>query len=125
MLKPYGNPARNSNSGNYGCMGCHMPHLRSMAQFLFASIADFEFKVLWLQVLLPTAPDAHIPDSFFERTGRDLKAEWQRVKKQREQDETLMTKAHREKLRMAGRKVHKYATIRVRFPEGIILQGML
>ena len=74
-------------------------------------------------MLLPTAPDSEIPDSFFERTGRDLKSEWQRVKKQREVDQTLMTKAHREKLRMVGRKVHKYATVRVRFPEGIVLQG--
>lgn len=76
-------------------------------------------------MLLPTAPDSHIPDTFFERTGRDLKAEWQRVKTQRDEEQTLMTKAHREKLRMTGRKVHKYATVRVRFPEGVVLQGAL
>lgn len=75
------------------------------------------------QVLLPTAPGTDVPEWFFDRTGGDLKAEFQRTRAAREQRETLMTRAWREKLAQAGRKQHKFATVRVRFPEGVLLQG--
>eukprot|EP00892_Ulva_mutabilis_P011389 jgi/Ulvmu1/8622/UM046_0022.1 len=74
-------------------------------------------------VLLPTALGSDVPEWFFDRTGADLKAEFQRTRAARELRETLMTRAHREKLTQAGRKQHKFATIRVRFPEGVLLQG--
>lgn len=74
-------------------------------------------------MLLPTAPGTDVPDWFFDRTGGDLKAEFHRTRQARELRETLMTRAYREKLTQAGRKHHKFATIRVRFPEGVLLQG--
>lgn len=64
-----------------------------------------------------------MPNWFFDRTGADLKAEFHRTRQARELRETLMTRAYRDKLAQTGRKKHKFATIRVRFPEGVLLQG--
>ena len=50
-----------------------------------------------------------------------------KAKKRREMDSMLMTRAYREKL--AGGKTHKgtyiYAVIRVRLPEGLLLQVII
>ena len=54
----------------------------------------------------------------------ELKQAYVAAKKRREQDSMLMTRAYREKL--AGGKTQKgtyiYAVIRVRLPEGLLLQ---
>jgi len=75
------------------------------------------------QVLLPVTPDTQVPDWFFERTGADVKAEYLRLVKRREEGEVLTTRAHREKERAGAAVTHTQASVRVRFPEGVCLQG--
>ncbi|KAK9843223.1 hypothetical protein WJX74_008871 [Apatococcus lobatus] len=81
------------------------------------------------QVLLPVELNAEVPEWIFERTGLELKRMWQAARKQREQDQMLMTRATRERLaqqRMgtaATRTPSSTSTIRVRFPNGLLLQG--
>ncbi|KAL0035323.1 hypothetical protein WJX77_000882 [Trebouxia sp. C0004] len=77
------------------------------------------------QVLLPAETDAQVPDWVFHQSPADLKQAFMTAKKRREMDSMLMTRAYREKL--AGGKTQKgtyiYAVIRVRLPEGLLLQG--
>lgn len=51
-----------------------------------------------LQVLLPVTPDTNLPDYFFERTGADVKAEFMRLYKQRQESQVcvraLCVRAH-------------------------------
>jgi len=82
------------------------------------------------QVWLPATPDTSLPDSFFDRTPADVKAEFQATVRRRAAGEQLMTRAMREAAaaRAAGRPpggrgLPPRATLRVRFPEGLILQG--
>lgn len=76
-----------------------------------------------VQVLLPVAADVAVSDEVFKRSGRELKHDWQRAKKEREQSEMLMTRAMRERLAAKKKRQHAFARVRVRFPEGVILQG--
>lgn len=70
--------------------------------------------------------DADLPAHFFEKTSADAKREYQRLQKQKQQEGMLMTRAMRAAAATPTvRKVHAYASVRVRLPEGIILQGML
>ncbi|KAL3148606.1 hypothetical protein ABBQ38_014034 [Trebouxia sp. C0009 RCD-2024] len=77
------------------------------------------------QVLLPEPTDTQVPDWLFQQSGMELKQAYAAAKKRREMDSMLMTRAYREKL--AGGKTQKgmyiYAVIRVRLPEGLLLQG--
>lgn len=77
------------------------------------------------QVLLPAETDAQVPDWVFQQSPTELKQAFTNAKKKREMDSMLMTRAYREKL--AGGKTQKgtyiYAVIRVRLPEGLMLQG--
>ena len=65
-----------------------------------------------------------MPDWVFQQSAAELKAAFMKAKKRREMDSMLMTRAYREKL--AGGKTQKgtyiYAVIRVRLPEGLLLQ---
>eukprot|EP01025_Chloroclados_australasicus_P052011 TRINITY_DN6054_c0_g1_i4.p1 TRINITY_DN6054_c0_g1~~TRINITY_DN6054_c0_g1_i4.p1 ORF type:complete len:469 (-),score=47.06 TRINITY_DN6054_c0_g1_i4:352-1758(-) len=77
------------------------------------------------QVLLPVTPDTDVPDWFFERTPADIKREYIEAKRRREQGQILMTKALREKLfsGLQNNKNYVIAQVRVRFPEGVLLEG--
>ena len=75
------------------------------------------------QVVLPTQTDAALPDWFFNRTSADVKRDYLNARKQKEQSQVLMTRAMREQLVSKARKSHVFTTIRVRFPEGYMLQG--
>jgi len=77
------------------------------------------------QVILPVAADTSVPDWFFNCTGAELKAEYMRMKQKRESSEQFSTREMREREAVAaqGRRPTT-ATVRVRFPEGVCLQGM-
>lgn len=72
----------------------------------------------------PIYPFAQVPDWLFQQSSMELKQAYAAAKKRREMDSMLMTRAYREKL--AGGKTQKgtyiYAVIRVRLPEGLLLQ---
>ncbi len=65
-----------------------------------------------------------VPEWVFQQSPAELKQAFMTAKKRREMDSMLMTRAYREKL--AGGKTQKgayiYAVIRVRLPEGLLLQ---
>lgn len=77
-----------------------------------------------LQVLLPVASDAEVSDEVFKRTSAEVMRDFRRMQLRREQEQTLMTRAMREKLANKTKKVHRFARIRVRFREGLVLQGV-
>lgn len=74
------------------------------------------------QVLLPVAPEVEIPDWFFDRTPNELKFAYQSAVRRRQQEAVLLTRAQRE-AKQPPPKVHTHAVIRVRLPEGVVLQG--
>jgi hypothetical protein len=80
-----------------------------------------------VQVLLPVSPDVDVPDEVFKRSPAELQRDFRRARERREQAETLMTQAARERLAGKGKgwRKHVFARVRVRFPEGLILQGAL
>lgn len=64
-----------------------------------------------------------VADSVFDRSPLELKHAFAAAKKRRETESVLMTRAYREKLaNKQPNKVYTYAVIRVRFPEGLLLQ---
>ncbi|KAA6417747.1 MAG: hypothetical protein FRX49_12333 [Trebouxia sp. A1-2] len=73
----------------------------------------------------PRPRKTQVPDWVFQQSPVELKQAFMTAKKRREMDSVLMTRAYREKL--AGGKTQKgayiYAVIRVRVPEGLLLQG--
>ncbi|KAJ9534494.1 hypothetical protein QJQ45_022152 [Haematococcus lacustris] len=86
------------------------------------------------KVVLPVAPDmAPPPDWFFERTGAEVKSEWNSLAQRRTAGEVLTTRAWRERAAAAAATStaapgsagsgSRVATLRVRFPEGVCLQG--
>lgn len=74
---------------------------------------------------MPVETAAAVPDWFFEFTSVELKARYTEAVQARERSQTLMTAAMREKLQ--GTKIDfsafTHALIRVRLPEGLVLQG--
>ena len=79
------------------------------------------------RVLLPVSVESDLPPWFFERTGAELKASFMAAVRQKEQDQVLMTREMRERLRRgpaaaAGRGGGR-AAVKVRLPEGIAVQG--
>lgn len=72
-------------------------------------------------VLLPAAPDANVPDFFFERTAAEVKAEFMALLRQRQQQQVVASKAWRDLQRGAtgssSSKQPAVITLRVRFPE--------
>ncbi|EIE24119.1 hypothetical protein COCSUDRAFT_47147 [Coccomyxa subellipsoidea C-169] len=78
------------------------------------------------QVILPTGVDDQpLPSWFFARSPAELKAAFVAKQKKRDLDQTLMTRAYREKLASGHKEQAKvsFAVIRIRLPEGLILQG--
>ncbi|XP_034826390.1 UBX domain-containing protein 6 [Maniola hyperantus] len=78
-----------------------------------------------LQVLLPSqaANKMQLPPSFFARTPEELKKEQQLRTEAMEKSQMLRTKAMREKDELREMRKYKFAIIRIRFPDGILLQG--
>ncbi|XP_013190978.1 UBX domain-containing protein 6 [Amyelois transitella] len=78
-----------------------------------------------LQVLLPSqaAAKVQLPNSFYALTPEELKREHQLRTEALEKSQMLRTKAMREKDELREMKKYKFAIIRVRFPDGILLQG--
>ncbi|XP_037967264.2 UBX domain-containing protein 6 [Plutella xylostella] len=78
-----------------------------------------------LQVLLPSqaAAKVQLPASFYTMSPEELKREQQLRSEAIEKSQMLRTKAMREKDELREMKKYKFAIIRVRFPDGILLQG--
>ncbi|XP_050356741.1 UBX domain-containing protein 6 [Nymphalis io] len=78
-----------------------------------------------LQVLLPSqaANKVQLPPSFYALTPEELKREHQLRTEAIERSQMLRTKAMREKDELREMKKYKFAIIRIRFPDGILLQG--
>ena len=75
------------------------------------------------QVLLLKPTEVVLPEWFFERTSAELKAEYFTMARKREKDQTFMTREQREQLNRGSTAQHTYAIVRVRLPEGVLLQG--
>lgn len=76
------------------------------------------------QVLLPVSVEADVPEWLFQRTGQELKAAFLAATRRRQSEQVLMTRATRERLqRGAPLPPPRWATIKVKFPEGLALQA--
>lgn len=73
-------------------------------------------------LLLKPTEDSQLPEWFFKRTTKDIKAEYFSTQKRREQESVLMTRKQRDELK-GPKQVFIFATIRIRLPEGVLLQG--
>jgi hypothetical protein len=73
-------------------------------------------------VLLPAAPDADVPEWFFERTAAEVKSEFMSLLRQRQANQVVASKAWKD-LKLGGSssssssKQPRVITLRVRFPE--------
>ncbi|XP_045506943.1 UBX domain-containing protein 6 [Colias croceus] len=78
-----------------------------------------------LQVLLPSqaANKVQLPPSFYALTPEEIKREQQLRAEAIERSQMLRTKAMREKDELREMRKYKFAIIRIRFPDGILLQG--
>ncbi|GLH10173.1 UBX domain-containing protein 6 [Gryllus bimaculatus] len=78
-----------------------------------------------LQVLLPSqvAERVELPPVFFSVTAEELKREQQLRAEAIEKSMMLRTKAMREKEEQREMRRYRYALIRIRFPDGVFLQG--
>lgn len=78
-----------------------------------------------LQVLLPSqaAKQVDLPPAFFNMTADELKKEQQMRTEAIERSMMLRTKAMREKEEKREMRKYRYAVIRIRFPDGVLLQG--
>lgn len=78
-----------------------------------------------VRVLLPAeaATQIDLPPEFFNMTTDELKREMQNRARDVERNQMLMTKVMREKLEMREIRKYRFSLIRVRFPDGLILQG--
>ncbi|XP_045518507.1 UBX domain-containing protein 6 [Pieris brassicae] len=78
-----------------------------------------------LQVLLPSqaATKVQLPPSFYALSMEEIKREQQLRAEAIEKSQMLRTKAMREKDELREMRKYKFAIIRIRFPDGILLQG--
>ncbi|KAF5277290.1 hypothetical protein FQA39_LY18502 [Lamprigera yunnana] len=78
-----------------------------------------------LQVLSPAqaAKRVELPQEFYSISSEELKREQQLRSEMLEKQMVLRTKAMREKEELREIRKYKYALIRVRFPDGLYLQG--
>ncbi|XP_046436214.1 UBX domain-containing protein 6 [Neodiprion fabricii] len=78
-----------------------------------------------LQVLLPSqaAKRNELPPIFFTMSPEEIKKEHQLRSEAVAKSQILRTKAMREKEELREMKKYRYALIRVRFPDGVMLQG--
>lgn len=95
---------------------------------LLSCLADAEVIALEvdrnLQVLLPSqARRLNLPEDFFRITPEEMKKEAKLRADALEQSQILRTKAMREREELRALTMYRYAFIRVRFPDGIYIQG--
>lgn len=95
---------------------------------LLSSLADAEVIPLEvdrnLQVLLPSqAKRLDLPEDFYRITPEEMKKEAKLRADALEQSQILKTKAMREREESRALSMYRYAFIRVRFPDGIYIQG--
>lgn len=78
-----------------------------------------------LAILLPAHAASHmdLPLEFFNLTLEELKRERQERTTAVERSQMLMTKVMRERLEIKEIRKYRFSLIRVRFPDGLILQG--
>ncbi|KAH0945432.1 hypothetical protein HN011_010934 [Eciton burchellii] len=78
-----------------------------------------------LQVLMPSQARIRneLPSSFFTMTLEEIKREQQLRMEAVERNQMLRTKAMRERDEQRALKKYKFAILRIKFPDGIILQG--
>jgi len=78
-----------------------------------------------LKVLLPSQVQRTIalPPDFFALSPEELKREQQLKTELAEREGMLRTKAMREREEMKERRKYRFALIRIRFPDGLVLQG--
>merc|ERR1712038_1463977 len=78
-----------------------------------------------LKVLLPSQVQRTIalPPDFFALSPEELKREQQLKTELAEREGMLRTKAMREREEMKERRKYRFCLIRVRFPDGLVLQG--
>ena len=77
-----------------------------------------------LQVLLPSqARRLELPDDFYRMTPEEMKKEQKLRADALEQSQMLRTKAMREREEQRALTMYRFAFIRVRFPDGIYIQG--
>ncbi|GBP89827.1 UBX domain-containing protein 6 [Eumeta japonica] len=78
-----------------------------------------------MQVLLPSqaAVKLQLPPEFYALSPEELKKEQHTKTEAIERSQMLRTKAMREKDELREMKKYKFAIIRIRFPDGILLQG--
>jgi len=67
--------------------------------------------------------NAPLPPDFFSISGEELKKEQERRSEVAEREGILRTKAMREREEQKSRRKYRYCLIRVRFPDGWLLQG--
>lgn len=77
-----------------------------------------------IQVLLPSqVRQTNLPDDFYRISPEEIKREQQRRTQALEDAQILKTKAMREKEELRTINRYKFTLIRVRFPNGVFLQG--
>ena len=78
-----------------------------------------------LQILLPSQATQRVelPSDFFWLTAEELKREQQLKTEAAERNLMLRTKAMRERDEQAQQRKYRFALIRIKFPDGPILQG--
>ncbi|WVZ64901.1 hypothetical protein U9M48_014351 [Paspalum notatum var. saurae] len=65
-----------------------------------------------------------VPDSFYNRSGEEIRNEAKMRRERLEQSRLLIPKSYKEKQALAVRQKYKQAVIRVQFPDRVILQGV-
>lgn len=78
-----------------------------------------------MQVLMPSqaAKRSELPPAFYTMTPEEIKREQQLKSERVENSMVLRTKAMREKEEQREMRKYRFALIRIRFPDGILLQG--
>lgn len=78
-----------------------------------------------MQVLMPSqaAKRSELPPAFFSMTPEEIKREQQLKSERIENTMVLRTKTMREKEEQREMRKYRFAVIRIRFPDGILLQG--
>lgn len=67
--------------------------------------------------------DNRLPGDFFAHSGEEVRREQERRSDEVEREGMLRTKAMREREEARGRRKYRYCLIRVRFPDGWLVQG--
>lgn len=78
-----------------------------------------------LRVLLPSqvTSNPQLPDDFFSLSPEEILREHEARKRECELNTTLRTKAMRERDEVRELRIYKYTLVRIRLPNGILLQG--